>query len=153
MLSFRTLYVKLTNTILTVRSGGTLEVLSGGTLDIQDGATVTAPYDTYSNDWNGRLSVPTKHDVYTKIETLSAGASAWGDITGTLADQTDLQSALDAKQPLDTQLTDFAGLSYAGNSAKVLAVNVGETGLEFITPSGGSGLSQAQVFARTSIGF
>jgi len=32
------------------------------------------------------------------INAASGGGTAWGDITGTLADQTDLQTALDAKQ-------------------------------------------------------
>lgn len=36
---------------------------------------------------------------------------AWGAITGTLSNQTDLQSALDAKQPLDATLTALAGLN------------------------------------------
>lgn len=39
------------------------------------------------------------------------GSVAWGDITGTLPDQTDLQSALDSKQSLDSDLTAIAGLS------------------------------------------
>ena len=39
------------------------------------------------------------------------GSSAWGAITGTLSDQTDLQSALDARQPLDATLTALAGLN------------------------------------------
>lgn len=73
-----------------------------------------------------------------------AGTSSWGGITGTLSNQTDLQSALDAKanasalsgyQPLDTQLTDLAGLSYTGNSLKAVRVNAGETGLELATIS------------------
>lgn len=38
-------------------------------------------------------------------------AVAWGDITGTLSDQTDLQTALDGKQPLDSDLTTIAGLT------------------------------------------
>ena len=33
-------------------------------------------------------------------------------------------------QPLDAQLTDLAGLSYVGNSLKILRVNAGETGFE-----------------------
>jgi hypothetical protein len=36
---------------------------------------------------------------------------AWGNITGALSAQTDLQSALDAKQPLDADLTAIAALS------------------------------------------
>lgn len=42
-------------------------------------------------------------------------------------------------QPLDTQLTDLAGLSYSGNALKILRVNSGGTGLEFVSPSAGSG--------------
>lgn len=42
-------------------------------------------------------------------------------------------------QPLDTQLTSLAGLSYTGNSLKVVRVNVGETGFELASVSAGSG--------------
>ena len=38
------------------------------------------------------------------------GGGAWGDITGTLSDQTDLQSALDGKQASDATLTALAAL-------------------------------------------
>lgn len=41
----------------------------------------------------------------------SASASAWGDITGTLSDQTDLQAELDGKQDLATNLTQLANAS------------------------------------------
>lgn len=43
------------------------------------------------------------------------GSGVWGAITGTLSDQTDLQTALNAKQPLDTELTAFAGLTSAAD--------------------------------------
>lgn len=39
-------------------------------------------------------------------------------------------------QPLDTQLTDLAGLSYVGNGSKVVRVNAGATGFELATVSG-----------------
>ena len=42
-------------------------------------------------------------------------------------------SDLAGYQPLDTQLTDLAGLSYAGNSLKAIRVNAGETGFELAT--------------------
>lgn len=38
-------------------------------------------------------------------------------------------------QPLDTQLTSLAGLAYAGNALKVVAVNAGETGFEMASNS------------------
>jgi hypothetical protein len=46
------------------------------------------------------------------------------------------QSDLANYQPLDTQLTDLAGLSYVGNASKVVRVNAGATGFELATVSG-----------------
>jgi hypothetical protein len=43
--------------------------------------------------------------------TSSGGGGTWGSITGTLSDQTDLQTALNAKQALDADLTAIAGLA------------------------------------------
>jgi hypothetical protein len=47
--------------------------------------------------------------------TAPASGAAWGTITGTLSDQTDLQSALDAKQDTITQLS----LSHGGTAANL----------------------------------
>lgn len=44
-----------------------------------------------------------------------------------------------AYQPLDTQLTSLAGLSYASNALKVIRVNAGETGFELDAGGGGGG--------------
>lgn len=47
----------------------------------------------------------------TKIVTVTtAGSAIWGTIAGTLSSQTDLQSALNAKQGSDATLTALAGL-------------------------------------------
>lgn len=43
------------------------------------------------------------------------GGASWGSITGTLSSQTDLQTALNAKQPLDADLTAIAALPSAAN--------------------------------------
>jgi hypothetical protein len=43
------------------------------------------------------------------------GGAAWGSITGTLSAQTDLQTALDNKQPIDADLTAIAALSGTHN--------------------------------------
>lgn len=44
------------------------------------------------------------------FKTGGAVTTTWGSITGTLSDQLDLQTALNNKQPLDTDLTAIAGL-------------------------------------------
>lgn len=46
-----------------------------------------------------------------QIANLGGGGGTWGSITGTLSNQTDLQSALDAKQPIDSDLTAIAALA------------------------------------------
>jgi hypothetical protein len=48
-----------------------------------------------------------------------------------------IQTQINNKQPLDTQLTSLAGLSYTGNALKVVRVNAGETDFELATVSGG----------------
>lgn len=50
-----------------------------------------------------------------------------------------------AFQPKDTQLTDLAGLSYAGNALKVIRVNAGENGVELAAVAGGSGITRTVV--------
>lgn len=67
-----------------------------------------------------------------------------GNTSGTNTGDQDLSSYLTSAtaastyQPLDTQLTSVAGLSYTGNSLKVIRVNAGETDFELATV-GGSG--------------
>lgn len=48
-----------------------------------------------------------------------------------------ISAANSAFQPLDTQLTSLAGLSYSGNALMVIRVNAGETGFELAASSGG----------------
>lgn len=84
--------------------------------------TATAPRSVVTNGGSSYVCL-VSHTAGTFATDLAAakwlliasggggGAGAWGDITGTLSAQTDLQSALDAKQASDGDLTTFAGLS------------------------------------------
>jgi len=102
-----------------------------------------------------------------RLETKPGGGgeAAWGDITGTLSSQTDLQSALDAKlatsaaastyQPLDANLTSWAGVTRSSGfdtftgtptSANLRALVTDETGtgaLVFGTRPSFAGLSNS----------
>jgi hypothetical protein len=102
-------------------------------------------------------------DVVFKAASGGSGA-VWGEITGTLSTQTDVQNALNDKQeellsgvniktvggtsllgngdiPLNN---DFTGLNdvpegYTGSGGFAVQVNAGETGLEFVSSGGGGG--------------
>jgi hypothetical protein len=50
-------------------------------------------------------------DASSFLTAIGGGSSTWGAITGTLSSQTDLQAALDAKQPIDSDLTAIAALT------------------------------------------
>ena len=53
---------------------------------------------------------------------------SWGGITGTLSNQTDLQAALDAKQPLDSDLTAIAALTTTPNGRALLTESAAPSG-------------------------
>lgn len=88
------------------------------TIDLAGGLTLAAAFSTSGG-----------HAV---TLTTSGATNVTLPTTGTLATTTDLTSY----QPLDTQLTDLAGLSYAGNALKVIRVNAGETGVELAASAG-----------------
>lgn len=52
----------------------------------------------------------------TYVAQSGGGGGTWGSITGTLSAQTDLQAALDAKQPLASKLTALAAMTWGTNS-------------------------------------
>lgn len=83
-------------------------------------------------------------------EVVASGGSAWGDITGTLSNQTDLQSALDAKQATlvsGTNIKTINGSSILGAGDLVVggSITVGDTQVLFAdganNPAGDAGLT------------
>ena len=59
-------------------------------------------------------------DASSFLTAIGGGSSTWGSISGTLSSQTDLQTALNAKQPLDTDLTTYAGITPSANVQSLL---------------------------------
>jgi hypothetical protein len=74
------------------------------------------------------------------------GGGTWGSITGTLSNQTDLQTALDAKQASDADLTTWAGVTPAANVGTFLATPTSANLIAALTNETGTG---AAVFATS----
>ena len=79
---------------------------------------ISVPDEVYGVSWSGSVEVPTKNALYNKIETLTSTVN-WGDIGGTLADQSDLDIALDGKEDAFVTLSHEKG----GLEADVSAYN------------------------------
>lgn len=137
-----------------------------------DGLQVQVPIATGATDsTNGTIGVvpaPQAGDEENCLKgdmtygACSAGGGAWGSITGTLSDQTDLQSALDGKQDDSDGLTSLAGATdnsiyYLSAADTWSPVTIG-SGLDFTTGTlsasgGGDRASQDQIFRQGSNGF
>lgn len=64
----------------TIEGDSTL-TYDGATLDVPD---VTVDTEVYGVSWDGNSEVPTKNDVYDKIESLTpANSITWSEVTGT----------------------------------------------------------------------
>lgn len=61
------------------------------------------------------------------IDGGSGGSSSWGDISGTLAAQTDLVAVLDAKQPLAAVLTGTTASFTTAQQTKLAGIATGAT--------------------------
>lgn len=111
-------------------NNGTLTLASSSTLYVvakrSDGVVSSA---TGTTNWNNqtdylRMGIATTDGVSITTwqdwrEAYSSGgggggSAAWGGITGTLSDQTDLQTELDAKQNSNVNLDDIAALTDPG---------------------------------------
>ena len=101
---------------------------SAGMLFMANGAPVGrwTPGGNFHPQTNGAQSCGVVGSRWNEVHTSSV---VFGDAT--------VQTT--AAQPLDPQLTDLAGLSYAGNALKVVRVNAAATGWELVSPSGGGG--------------
>lgn len=82
----------------------------------------------------------------TAASSGTASGGTWGSITGTLSSQTDLQSALDAKQPLDADLTSWAAVTRASGYDTFAATPSSANLAALLTDETGSG---AAVFATS----
>lgn len=110
---------------ITVRGGATVDV---GRLIPAGGTTGQGIIKSSNTDYDIEWS-----------DTAGGGGATWGSITGTLSDQTDLDTALDNKQPLDAELTAIAGLTSAADKAP------------YFTGSGTAALADLTTFGRNLI--
>jgi hypothetical protein len=73
---------------------------------------------------------PTSYDASWQDETGGGGVSAWGDLTGTLSDQEDLQAALDAKANSSDVTTALSGKASTSHTHSIANVTDLQTALD-----------------------
>ena len=84
------------------------------------------------------FTVTGSYPNYTLIAAGGGGGGVWGTITGTLSNQTDLQTALNGKQPLQANLTSLAAAGLPSVSGYVLSSTTGGTFSWVAAGSGGT---------------
>ncbi len=102
---------------------------------INDGTTTKAPSENAAFDALA-LKAPLASPALTGNPTAPTQTAA--NNSTRIATTAYVDGGLAGKQPLDTQLTSVAALSYSGNTLKVVRVNAGETAFELATVSGGA---------------
>jgi hypothetical protein len=124
--------------INTSGGGGAINTYgNGGSIDTSNGG------GSINTSGTGAIQLGTTGTRTTVSGTATADRDIdYPDADGIVALTSDL-SAITAEsigaQPLDTQLTSLAGLTYTSNTLKVVRVNAGETGFELATISAGGG--------------
>ncbi len=123
-------------------SGQSAAVLMSGDATISNAGVLTlATAQSAAHTWAGTQTF-TVAPVFTDgpgsrtalgLGTAATQASSAFDAAGAAA------AAQAASQPLDTQLTSLATLTYGSNALKVVRINAGETGFELATITPGTG--------------
>lgn len=86
------------------------------------------------------------------VSDLTTGRTfTFPDADGILALTSDISALSSVYQPLDTQLTSLAGLSYTGNAGKFIRVNAGETDFELATVGGSGTVTSVDMSVPTGL--
>ncbi len=90
-----------------VFGGLPVDIPDAPTADLEDLAPATEPLPSNAatqEALNSEIAraASVEADLQEQIDNINVGATAWGVVTGTLSDQTDLQAALDAKADADS---------------------------------------------------
>lgn len=123
-----------------ITSSGTLAIDTdiGYVIPLQSSIDEKAPlisptFDTSINASFATASTVPYFDASKNIISSAVTPTELGYLSGVTSA---IQTQLNAKQASDAQLTSLAGLSFTGNSLKVVRVNAGETDFELASISG-----------------
>lgn len=151
-------YVAVDQTLtFTPGSGGTLDFgcsTSGSTAD-------PAPRKLYEA---AAIAIPAGSTVFLRAEIADGsyttvdntggggGSGAWGGITGTLSDQTDLQSALDAKAAYYVPAVEAANFTLAAASHANRRIDCTKASAQTVTWDTGHGMAEGDCFRIVQCG-
>lgn len=134
----------LTGTVTTAGNltlGGALSATSANISDFNSATRAQVEAELIAG---ANVTITPGSSGATRTLTIAAsgggGGAAWGSITGTLSTQTDLQSAMDGKQPLATVLTNTTAAFTTAQETKLAGVATGATAnVGTVTSVGGTG--------------
>jgi len=127
-------------------AGDQRTTLGLGTLATQSGTFSGTSSGTNTGDQTSIVGITGTLAEFNTALTGADFATGGGTATGTNTGDQDLSSyattaaVASGYQPLDTQLTSLAALSYAGNASKYVRINAGATDFEVVTLAGGGDL-------------
>lgn len=128
--------IKVKGSIVGLERETWLTVPDAATADLEDLIPATSPPSS-------AVSQSTFNALEARVDTLESepGGGAWGTLTGTLSDQTDLQTALDAKaDSADLGTAAALNVPVSGDAAAGEVVKGSDSRLsDSRTPSGGAG--------------
>jgi hypothetical protein len=103
---------KILNEFLAIahNDDGSLKAGSVGTASLADEAVTPAKLASLAATLLAGAGIAIAYDSNAKTYTFSATGASWGGIQGTLSNQTDLQTALDAKVDALSQVDSIVGL-------------------------------------------
>lgn len=145
-----------TSPILDIANLGINDASSNNVISIANRTLIDSTSLITMIDWSSSTGIKLGNTggIFATLDVsdLTTGRTfTFPDADGILALTSDISALSSVYQPLDTQLTSLAGLSYTGNAGKFIRVNAGETDFELATVGGSGTVTSVDMSVPTGL--